>query len=193
MASVRSLPEYRREKDDVERFPILDPFEEECLFAAIRKRSEVAFRLCVFLIDTGCHLSEAFGLTWDDVQDGRAKFPMTQTVAARTLPLTRRASEAVGNPVRRHAGPFVMLSETSFLPIWNEARAEVGLSADDEIVPTALRHTCASRLVQGGIELRRVQLWLGHKSLVETMSYAHFATNDLDPCLALLEEGFDRC
>lgn len=85
-----------------------------------------------------------------------------------------------------------MLCETSFLPIWNEARAEVGLSADDQVVPTALRHTCAARLVQGGIELRRVQVWLGHKSLAETMSYAYFATNELDSCLAVLEKGPDR-
>lgn len=192
MASVRSLHEYRRERDYVEPFPILDPHEEERLFAAIRKRSEEAFRLCAFLVDTGCHLSEAFGLTWDDVRAGRARFCITQTAAARTIPLTRRASEAVGNPDRKLAGPFVMLCETSFLPIWNEARAEVGLSADDQVVPTALRHTCAARLVQGGIELRRVQVWLGHKSLAETMSYAYFATNELDSCLAVLEKGPDR-
>ena len=39
--------------------------------------------------------------------------------------------------------------------IWNEAKAEVGLAADDQVVPHILRHTCASRLVQGGIDIRR--------------------------------------
>lgn len=189
MASIYSLPEFRRKRDDVEPFATLDYDEEERLFSAIRKRSEDAFRLGVFLIDTGCHMSEAFGLAWDDVQAGRVRFCMTQTVAARTIPLTKRASEAVESARRKSGKPFAMLSETSFLAIWNEARAEIELGPVDQVVPVALRHTCASRLVQGGIDFRRVQVWLGHKSLAETMRYADFATNDLDPCLDALESG----
>ncbi|TKB22978.1 MAG: site-specific integrase, partial [Mesorhizobium sp.] len=43
------------------------------------------------------------------------------------------------------------------------------------------------RLVQGGIDIRRVQMWLGHQTLSMTMRYAHLATNDLDGCVTVLE------
>src|SRR5213595_2280329 len=64
-------------------------------------------------------------------------------------------------------------SQAQYRAIWNEAKAEVGLGADEQVVPHILRHTCASRLVQGGIDIRRVQMWLGHQTLSMTMRYAH--------------------
>lgn len=72
---------------------------------------------------------------------------------------------------------------------WNEAKAEMGLADDRDLVPHVLRHTCASRLVKGGIDIRRVQMWLGHQTLTMTMRYAHLATFDLDNCVAVLEAG----
>ena len=66
-------------------------------------------------------------------------------------------------------------------------KAETGFAGDKDLVPHALRHTCASRLVQGGIDIRRVQMWLGHQTLQMTMRYAHLATHDLDKCVAVLE------
>lgn len=44
-----------------------------------------------------------------------------------------------------------MHSQVRFRAIWNDAKVEVGLAKDDEVVPQILRHTCASRLVRGGI------------------------------------------
>jgi site-specific recombinase XerD len=63
----------------------------------------------------------------------------------------------------------------------------MGLSGDKDLVPHVLRHTCATRLVKGGIDIRRVQMWLGHQTLTMTMRYAHLATLDLDNCVAVLE------
>ncbi|TGR70319.1 site-specific integrase, partial [Mesorhizobium sp. M2D.F.Ca.ET.223.01.1.1] len=83
---------------------------------------------------------------------------------------------------------FTKLSQAQYRAIWNEAKAEVGLGADEQVVPHILRHTCASRLVQGGIDIRRVQMWLGHQTLSMTMRYAHLATNDLDGCVTVLEK-----
>ncbi|TDQ28179.1 phage integrase family protein [Phyllobacterium brassicacearum] len=82
-----------------------------------------------------------------------------------------------------------MHNQVRFRAIWNDAKAEVGLATDDQVVPHILRHTCASRLVRGGIDIRRVQMWLGHQTLQMTMRYAHLATNDLDSCVAVLERG----
>ena len=43
--------------------------------------------------------------------------------------------------------------------------------------------------MRGGIDIRRVQMWLGHRTLSMTMRYAHLATDDLDACVKVLERA----
>ncbi len=187
MGDIHSLPEFRRQKERAGRIRFLEPEEEAMLFSAIRKRDEACWRLAIFLVDTGCRLGEALSLIWNDLQAGRATFWVTKSGRSRTVPLTGRAREVSdhGRPFGR--GPFASLTQVHFRAVWNEAKAEVGLGQDTQVVPHILRHTCASRLVQGGIDIRRVQMWLGHQTLQMTMRYAHLATHDLDPCVDVLE------
>ncbi|MBZ9741127.1 MULTISPECIES: tyrosine-type recombinase/integrase [unclassified Mesorhizobium] len=194
MGDVHSLPEFRRQKERAGRIRFLERDEEARLFAAIKSRSEDAYRLSVFLVDTGCRLGEALGLIWNDIQEHRVSFWITKSGRSRTIPMTERVKEVIKLPPsegRRPKGPFTKLSQAQYRAIWNDAKAEVGLGADDQVVPHILRHTCASRLVQGGIDIRRVQMWLGHQTLSMTMRYAHLATNDLDGCVVVLEKP--RC
>ncbi len=187
MGDIHSLPEFRRQKERAGRIRFLEREEEEALFSAIHKRSADAYRLAVFLVDTGCRLGEGLGLIWNDIQGGRASFWITKSGRSRTVPLTLRAQKAVEIPRGRLKGPFAMLQQARFRAIWNEAKSEIGLGSDEQVVPHILRHTCASRLVQGGIDMRRIQMWLGHQTLQMTMRYAHLATNDLDSCVIVLE------
>lgn len=187
MGDIYNLPEFRRQKERQGRIRFLEFEEEQRLFSAIRARCEDSYRLSVFLVDTGCRLGEAIGLSWNDLQDSRSTFWLTKSGRSRTVPLTSRARDATLIPRGRLKGPFSMHSQVRFRAIWNEAKAEVGLGRDDQVVPHILRHTCASRLVRGGIDIRRVQMWLGHQTLQMTMRYAHLATNDLDSCVAVLE------
>lgn len=187
MGDIYSLPEFVRQKERVGRIRFLEYEEEKRLFAAIKSRCEDSFRLAVFLVDSGCRLGEAIGLTWNDLQDHRVTFWLTKSNRSRTVPLTRRAGKATKIAHERLKGPFSMLNQVRFRQIWNEAKMEVGLGTDDQVVPHILRHTCASRLVRGGIDIRRVQMWLGHQTLQMTMRYAHLATHDLDSCVKVLE------
>lgn len=187
MGDIHSLPEFKRQKERAGRIRFLEHDEEAALFAAIRARSEDCYRLSTFLVDTGCRLGEGIGLIWNDVQGPRASFWITKSGRSRTVPLTSRAQAAVQIPRGRHKGPFSMLTQPQFRAVWNSAKEEVGLGSDPQVVPHILRHTCASRLVQGGIDMRRIQMWLGHQTLQMTMRYAHLATNDLDSCVVVLE------
>src|SRR5690606_22440056 len=187
MGDIFNLPEFIRQKERVGRIRFLEYEEEKRLFAAIKSRCEDSYRLSLFLVDTGCRLGEAIGVTWNDIQDQRVTFWLTKSNRSRTVPLTRRARKAAHIPHEKLKGPFSMLNQVRFRQIWNEAKMEVGLGTDDQVVPHILRHTCASRLVRGGIDIRRVQMWLGHQTLQMTMRYAHLATHDLDSCVKVLE------
>jgi integrase len=193
MGDIHSLPEFRRQKERAGRLRFLTHDEERLLFAAVADRSVDAYRLCVFLVDTGCRLGEALGLRWADISDRRVTFWITKSGRSRTVPLTRRASDALDGQRNHRAGPFRHVQQHKFRAMWNEAKAETGFADDKDLVPHTLRHTCASRLVQGGIDIRRVQMWLGHQTLQMTMRYAHLATHDLDKCVAVLEHGAEKC
>ena len=90
---------------------------------------------------------------------------------------------------RTRSGPFGTIKQYQFRAVWHDAKSEMGLGTDQELVPHSLRHTCASRLVRGGVDIRRVQMWLGHQTLQMTMRYAHLATQDLDVCVPILERA----
>ena len=187
MGDIHSLPEFRRQKERAGRIRFLEAAEEDRLFQAIARRSNEYHRLSVFLVDTGARLGEAIGLRWNDVDSGRVTFWLTKSGRSRSVPLTNRAREAVEVSRGRQSGPFAAVEQHKYRAVWNEAKLEVGLGADADVVPHVLRHTCASRLVRGGVDMRRVQVWLGHQTLQMTMRYAHLVTHDLDMCVPILE------
>lgn len=192
MGDINGLPEFRRLKEKAGRIRFLDPDEEARLFKAIRDKSELYERLCIFLIDSGARLGEGIGLRWQDIQGERVTFWLTKSGRSRSVPLTERAATAIRSSDRARRGPFTGISQAKFRAAWNEAKQEVGLGADADVVPHVLRHTCASRLVQGGVDIRRVQTWLGHQTLQMTMRYAHLASSDLDICVPVLERASQR-
>jgi len=189
MGDIRSLPEFKRLKEKAGRIRFLEPEEEARLFAAISEKSDLYGRFCVFLIDTGARLGEGTGLRWQDIQGERVTFWLTKSGKSRSVPLTERASAAIQAGEKRKRGPFSTIVQAKLRAAWNEAKQEVGLGAEPDVVPHILRHTCASRLVQGGIDIRRVQTWLGHQTLQMTMRYAHLASGDLDICVPILERA----
>ena len=187
MGDVHSLPEFKRQKERQGRIRFLEDAEEERLFSAIRSRSVLYYELSVFLVDTGARLGEAIGLRWNDINQSAVTFWLTKSGRSRTVPLTKRARKAVVTRRGSQQGPFSGILQAKYRAVWNLAKSEIGLGDDADVVPHVLRHTCASRLVRGGIDIRRVQIFLGHQTLQMTMRYAHLATNDLDMCLPILE------
>jgi integrase len=105
----------------------------------------------------------------------------TKSGKGRHVPLTPRAEAAL----------LLMLTSKVHLTVredgirhrFERACKESGISG---VTIHTLRHTCASRLVQKGVDLYRVQRWLGHSSPTLTMRYSHLRDDDLaDAALAL--------
>ncbi|TIO65426.1 MAG: site-specific integrase, partial [Mesorhizobium sp.] len=118
MGDIHSLPEFRRQKERAGRIRFLERDEETRLFAAIKSRSEDAYRLSVFLVDTGCRLGEALGLIWNDIQEHRVSFWITKSGRSRTIPMTERVKEVIKLPPttegRRPKGPFTKLTQAQY-------------------------------------------------------------------------------
>jgi integrase len=152
------------------------------------KRPELA-NLVTFLVDTGARVGEALRLEWRDVADHRATFWDTKNGESRTIPLTKRVMAMLEYLKKENqSGPFTTINQSSFNHAWNNARNVMGLAKDREFVPHALRHTCASRLVQAGIPLTAIKEFLGHKNIQMTLRYAHLSPAQLQEATNALEE-----
>ena len=154
------------------------------------------------LIDTGCRpgelllgetkgepirwseVSVSAGGTAPDVNDPATGQPCavislnrTKTGKYRVIPLTNRARAAFrASKERGDVRPFGdMRTDT----MSQNFRGVLEHLAMDDVVLYTLRHTCASRLVQRGADLRRVMQWMGHTNINTTLRYAKLTPTDI--------------
>ncbi len=186
---LEAVPEFHKLQEPPERIRFLSSNEERSLFNHLRSISSEFHDLSVVLVDTGAKIGEIIGLRWADVSPDAATICLSRGKGRyeRTVPTTLRVTEVFARRDRGPSeGPFALVEQHRFRGAWNEAKVRAGLGSDESVVPYVLRHTCASRLVQGGVDLRRVQLWLGHRTLKMTMRYDYLSTNDLEICASVL-------
>ena len=140
------------------------------------------------LYATGCRASEVSAMLVSDIHLGE-QFCTCHGKGdkERVVPLGRRAVAALSAwlteirpafAARRGSPPWAVLSSRgnrlSRMRIWEIVRthaAEAGVPPD--IGPHTLRHSFATHLVSGGVDLRHVQEMLGHASIATTQRYTH--------------------
>lgn len=189
-----------RRRTDSTRLRYLEPEEEQTLLAAFRARGEeLVADIVAVLIDTGMRNGELWRLTPADVdfKTGAIHVWITKGGAHRTVYMTKRVrdilTERMEYPsikhgfVRPNTQPFFPVDNFWLLNRWNSVRAALGYANDPDFVPYMCRHTCATRLVKAGVDLRRVQEWMGHKTIQVTVRYAKLAPTDLLPAVSALE------
>lgn len=142
------------------------------------------------LADTGMRLNEALALMYDDVnfESNLISIWFNKGDRPRSIPMTSRVRGIMD--ARKASGaqmPFC-LKDYQAENAWRWVRKEMKLDADREFILHALRHTCASRLVNEGIDLYVVKEWLGHSSIQVTERYAHLAPHKLAHAATVLED-----
>jgi integrase len=180
-----------REEEKNNRLRWLTADEEELLLLETNSmpNKKIYADLWAFLIDTGARVGEALKLNWKDVDFDNRKvtFRDTKNGDDRTLPMTKRVFEILDHNKRLRLGPPFRVSQPSVNYVWQLVKARMGLLSDPEFVPHALRHTCASRLVQRNVPLFTVMKFLGHKSFQITQRYAHLSPSNLSEAVEALE------
>jgi integrase len=188
---LRAMPVFPRQRRTQGRIRWLTEDEEQRVRNRMLQAGSIKHeQLMTFLVDTGCRLGEALVADEGDIDVTAKRIRIWENKGdrPRSVPLTTRVMAAL-DPTHLQQGNrlFAPLSNHNFRYAWNAARRDMGLEGDHQFVPHALRHTCASRLVQRGVELAVVKVWLGHASITTTERYAHLAPKQLDEAAQVLE------
>ncbi len=134
-----------------------------------------------FLLDTGCRLGEALSLDACDDKVVHLKHGTTKSMKARVVPLTPRAAAAVKAML---LNPWHGKVDDDWVGHrWGLVRRECKVP---DVNVHILRHTCASRLLERGVDLYTVSKWLGHSSVKVTERYAHLQQGALEQAAAAL-------
>lgn len=203
LASLKTILKHFRQptdfiklrKENNGRIRVLSKDEEarsiELLRAAEGKKPYYveAADMIVVLVDTGMRLSELLNLKYEDINftSNLISIWINKGDRPRSVPMTRRTRAImVARQLINKAKPFTITIHEAERA-WQWMRAEIGLKRDGEFVIHALRHTCASRLVNAGVDLYVVCKWLGHSSIKITERYAHLDPSKLVHAVEVLE------
>ena len=179
---LESKPSIPRHKEPKGRIRTISSDELELMSKALPAEMQ---RLLIVLVDTGMRLSEALRIDPSkDVDSGYIRVWENKADHPRSIPMTSRVAQLLSE----HGG--FTLGKDEVERLWSKARKDVGLDHDKEFVLHALRHTTASRLVAAGQDLRRVQEFMGHKSIQTTLRYAHLSKDHLVSCKDALESDY---
>ena len=187
---VLAIPEKRF---DTALVSYLTRREIEALLASPDRATFTGLRdytLLLLTMQTGLRVSELAGLRRQDVELGVGAHVRCRGKGRkeRCTPITKTTAEVVRVWMRTHAGtidgPLFPSRGTDRRltrgAIWRIVANRTATAcrscpslAAKHVTPHALRHTAAMTLLQSGVDLAAIALWLGHESIESTNIYLH--------------------
>ena len=187
---IEEIPKMPKKKEHKHRIRWLSEDEEAKVLAKCHELE--LFDLADFIvcaIDTGFRRSELLNFESRDFFNDRLTLHHGETKNddARSVPATDRVRIILQRRSNQRR-PFGCFDIRTLRAAWQRLRKAMDYMDDPHFVVHMLRHTCASRLVQNGVDLPVVQLWMGHKEIQTTMRYAHLAPNALQAAVQVLNK-----
>ena len=191
---------FRLPKVDNERQRYLTRDEEERLLSEILKTNKQAYDMALVALDAGLRFGEIANLTWGcvDADQGILRVLDTKTGRDRWLPMSQRLAVLFNEMEPGKPAELVFANtkggiQTQVPSAFKRAVIDAKLNEGVENPKLrasfhSLRHTCASRMVQAGVDLYRVQRILGHSTPMMTARYSKLADDDLRQAIRAVEQ-----
>jgi len=137
--------------------------------------------IVLFALNTGMRLGEILSLCWKAVDMNRrtAVVFKSKNGERRTIPLSETALDVLKtkSKIRSIRSDLVFYNENhkkyDYSDLERAFRVALIKAKIEDFRFHDLRHCFATKLVQGGVDLYKVQLLLGHKTPLMTQRYAH--------------------
>jgi len=204
MVESETLKRIRKVKllrDDGKRLRYLS--KEECQ-ALINNCDPHLYPIVITALNTGMRKGEILSLKWDnvDLRHGFILLDVTKNGERREIPINRTLKATLQAITRRLDVPYVFFDQNigkAYQDVKRSFKTALRRTGIKDFHFHDLRHTFASHLVMAGVDITTVKELLGHKTLIMTLRYSHFApahkvkamdilNNVLNEKLSLVEE-----
>lgn len=177
----------------------LEPHEVEALIAYAQDGELQAIDRAMYAVAAyaGLRFGELLALRHQDIDYASSVIRVERSIARgregtpksheiRSVPMAPQAAEALKALGRRSLSPLVFanpatgepVARTRFMERYEKAlagaRLPVGFRFHD------LRHTFGTTLARAGVDVTRIQAWMGHSDLKTTQRYLHYAPSGDD-------------
>lgn len=192
---VRSLPRVLTQ-DTVDRFLAIPPDEDPDSF---HSRRDLA--LLELLYGSGLRATEACGIEVGHFDlDARTLRVTGKGGKERLVPITENVAAAIGRylivrPKTSNRKLFVSSKGKALnrVRVWQIVRNRAYKNRVFETIhPHTLRHSCATHLLERGLDIRSLQVLLGHADISTTQIYTHLSVPHLHQVVRLHPRGEAR-
>jgi integrase len=161
--------------------------EEEARLVANATNPHWLRSFLITALHTGMRRGEILRLTWKDIDFPQrlVRVEKSKNGEKRSIPMSQTLYETLrGIKVRDISGTVFPVSVRSLRVAFENALDKSGI---ENFRIHDMRHTFATRLVQNGVDLYKVQKLLGHKSITMTQRYAHHYPESLRSSVEVLD------
>jgi integrase len=197
----------KNEHSDNRRQRYLSPIEAEELLNKVKEYSEKTYQISLTSLHTGMRFGEIASLMWQHVNTKNREIIVVdpKNSDTRSVFMTDRVLDMFESMEKGKPNELVFPSQRgtkrnriskSFAASVNDLKFNEGITDRRlKIVFHSLRHSCASILVNAGVEIPVIAKILGHKTLAMTMRYSHINDKSVKNALAVLNEipTEDKC
>lgn len=186
VGKLKHMPVFHRQKEGQNRIRwITDEEEKQIMDTFMQWGAYDVMDAAIVSIDTGIRHSEMCRIQKADICDEGIYIGKTKNGSPRLVPLTTRARKVLETRAKTHDKDIFPHKTAEWTrSTWERVRNHLELH---DVVWHTFRHTTCSRLVQGGVPLPHVKEWMGHKTIITTMRYAHLSPKHLQEVVSVLE------
>lgn len=161
-----------------EQVPEMSYLTSEDIKDFLSRLSGDDYNIAVLCLSTGARWGEAMKLKREHVIENRVRFIYTKTGKARTVPISQDVADLICKDKKGLLFPNVQYH------IFRRLLKESKPSLPDGQAVHSLRHTFATHFMMNGGSIITLQKILGHSSLQQTLTYAHFAPDFLQDAIS---------
>ncbi len=148
--------------------------------------------IVITALNTGMRKSEILHLTWNrvDLKNRIILLDKTKNGERREIPINQTLFYTLSGIVRNIKTDYVFYNPETLKPYYDLKKSFAAALKKAHIIDFHfhdLRHTFASRLVMGGVDLTTVKELLGHKSITMTLRYSHLASAHIQNAVKVLD------